>query len=160
MCVSFHVVVPLRADAVRNAAVARRRATDAGVEAGSCSAAGAQPCLAAGARVACGTDALERAVAGVEAEAAVMARPAVARVRPVLALVPGEPRVAEALREALRAEKTAPCTIEHTINKASPRERRHDMPPPMAVRLAADLHPSADGSAVGTWLSCRQPACL
>jgi len=34
------------------------------------------------------------------------------------------------------------------------------MPPPMAVRLAADLRPSADGSAVRTWLSCRQPACL
>jgi len=31
---------------------------------------------------------------------------------------------------------------------------------PMAVRLAADLRPSADGSAVRTWLSCRQPACL
>jgi len=28
-----------------------------------------------------------------------------------------------------------------------------------AVRLAADLRPSADGSAVRTWLSCRQPAC-
>ena len=38
---------------------------------------------------------------------------------------------------------------------------RDDMlPPPMAVRLAADLRPSADGSAVRTWLSCRQPACL
>jgi len=33
-------------------------------------------------------------------------------------------------------------------------------PPPMAVRLAADLRPSADGSAGHTWLSCRQPACL
>jgi len=33
-------------------------------------------------------------------------------------------------------------------------------PPPMAVRLAADLRPSADGSAVRTWLSCRQPVCL
>ena len=30
----------------------------------------------------------------------------------------------------------------------------------MAVRLAADLHPSANGSAVRTWLCCRQPACL
>ena len=38
---------------------------------------------------------------------------------------------------------------------------RDDMlPPPMAVRLAADLRPSADGSAVRTWLSYRQPACL
>jgi len=27
--------------------------------------------------------------------------------------------------------------------------------PPMAVRLAADLRPSADGSAVCTWLSHR-----
>ena len=33
-------------------------------------------------------------------------------------------------------------------------------PPPIAVRLAADLRPSADGSAGHTWLSCRQPACL
>ena len=33
-------------------------------------------------------------------------------------------------------------------------------PPPMAVRLAADLPPSADRSAVRTYLSCRQPACL
>ena len=32
--------------------------------------------------------------------------------------------------------------------------------PAMAVRLAADLRPSADGSAVHTWLICRQPACL
>jgi len=32
--------------------------------------------------------------------------------------------------------------------------------PPTAVRLAADLRPSADGSAVRTWLSYRQPACL
>ena len=30
----------------------------------------------------------------------------------------------------------------------------------MAVRLAADLRPSADKSAVRTWPSCRQPACL
>jgi len=37
--------------------------------------------------------------------------------------------------------------------------RRYAPPPPMAVRLAADLRPSADGSAVRTWLSCRQPAC-
>jgi len=29
-------------------------------------------------------------------------------------------------------------------------------PPPMAVRLAADLRPSTDGSPVRTWLSCRQ----
>ena len=32
--------------------------------------------------------------------------------------------------------------------------------PPMAVRLATDLRPPADGSAIRTWLSCRQPACL
>jgi len=32
--------------------------------------------------------------------------------------------------------------------------------PPMAVGLAADLRPSADGYAVRTWLSCRQPLCL
>ena len=34
------------------------------------------------------------------------------------------------------------------------------MPPPMAVRLAADLRPSADGSAVRARLICGQPACL
>jgi len=33
-------------------------------------------------------------------------------------------------------------------------------PPPMAVPLAVVLRPSADGSAVRTPLSCRQPACL
>ena len=40
--------------------------------------------------------------------------------------------------------------------------RRDVMPrtPPMAVRLAAGLRPSADRSAVRTCLSCRQPACL
>jgi len=32
-------------------------------------------------------------------------------------------------------------------------------PPQMAVRLAVDLRRSGDGSAVRTWLSCRQPAC-
>jgi len=32
------------------------------------------------------------------------------------------------------------------------------MLPPMAVRLAADLRPSVDESAVRTWLSCRQAA--
>jgi len=37
-------------------------------------------------------------------------------------------------------------------NEVSPRGRRDDMPPPMAVRLAADLRPSADGSAVRTSL--------
>jgi len=46
------------------------------------------------------------------------------------------------------------------LNKLSPRGQRDDMPPAMAVRLAADLRPCADGSAVRTWLSCRQPACL
>ena len=36
-------------------------------------------------------------------------------------------------------------------NKLSSQGRRDDMPPPpMAVRLAADLRPSADGSAVRT----------
>jgi len=46
------------------------------------------------------------------------------------------------------------------IKQLSPRGRRDDMPPPMAVRFSADLRPSADESAVRTWLSCRQPACL
>ena len=43
-----------------------------------------------------------------------------------------------------------------TIVTLSPRGRRDDMPPPIAVRLVADLRPSADGSAVRIWLSCRQ----
>ena len=30
----------------------------------------------------------------------------------------------------------------------------------MADRLTADLCPSANGSVVHTWLSCRQPVCL
>ena len=40
--------------------------------------------------------------------------------------------------------------LRHPVyNELSPRGRRDDMPPPqMAVRLAADLRPSADGSAV------------
>ena len=39
--------------------------------------------------------------------------------------------------------------------------RRYDPPPTDgSSRLAADLRPSADGSAVRTWLSCRQLACL
>ena len=57
--------------------------------------------------------------------------------------------------------------LEERIASFSPAESyrpgggRDDMPPPpMAVRLAADLRPSADGSAVRPWLSCRQPACL
>jgi len=36
----------------------------------------------------------------------------------------------------------------------------NDMPHAVAVRLPADLRPSADESAVHTWLSCRQLACL
>ena len=52
------------------------------------------------------------------------------------------------------------CDVMHRDNKLSPRGRQDDMPSPMAVRLAADLRPSADRSAVRTWLSCRQPACL
>ena len=40
-------------------------------------------------------------------------------------------------------------------NKFSPRGRRDDMPPPMAVRLAADLRPSADGSAVRTMVKLQ-----
>jgi len=45
-------------------------------------------------------------------------------------------------------------------NKLLSRGRRDNMPPPMAVPLAVVLRPSADGSAVRTPLSCRQPACL
>ena len=41
-------------------------------------------------------------------------------------------------------------------NKLSPRGRRDDMPRPTAVRLAADLRPSADGSAVRTSLVAGQ----
>ena len=41
-------------------------------------------------------------------------------------------------------------------NKLSPRERRDDMPLPMAVRLAADLRPSANGSTIRTSLVAGQ----
>ena len=44
-------------------------------------------------------------------------------------------------------------TLHAVCSKLSPRVRRDDMPPPPpwhAVRLAADLRPSADGSAVRT----------
>jgi len=50
--------------------------------------------------------------------------------------------------------------VRPNTDKLSPGGRQDDMPPPVAVRLAADLRPSADGSAVRTWLSYRQPACL
>ena len=43
------------------------------------------------------------------------------------------------------------------MNKLSPRGRRNDMSRPTAVRLAADLRPSADGSAVRTLLVAGQP---
>ena len=44
------------------------------------------------------------------------------------------------------------------LNKLSPQGRRDDMPPPapVAVRLVADLRPSADGSAVCTSLVAGQ----
>ena len=43
-------------------------------------------------------------------------------------------------------------------NKLSPRGRRDDMPPTMAVRLVADLRLSAGGSAIRTWLYKPQAA--
>ena len=46
------------------------------------------------------------------------------------------------------------------IQVIAPGAARRYAPPPMAVRLAADLRPSADGSTDRTWLSCRQPAYL
>jgi len=47
------------------------------------------------------------------------------------------------------------------LNKLLPQGgKRDDVPPPIAVRLAADLRPSADGSAVSTRIRCRQPTCL
>jgi len=48
----------------------------------------------------------------------------------------------------VRACVRAKYAASQLSNKLSSRERRDDMPPPMAVRLAADLRPSADGSAV------------
>ena len=42
----------------------------------------------------------------------------------------------------------------------APVATRRYAPARMQVRLAADLRPSADGSAVRTRLNCRQPACL
>ena len=41
-----------------------------------------------------------------------------------------------------------------------PGAARRYAPAPTALRLAADLRPSVDGSAVRTRLSYRQPACL
>ena len=46
-------------------------------------------------------------------------------------------------------------------NKLLSQGWREDIcPPAMSVWLAVDLYQSADGSAVRTWLSCRQPVCL
>jgi len=44
------------------------------------------------------------------------------------------------------------CNNIMTKNVIAPGAARRCMPPPMAVRLAADLRPSADGSAVHTSL--------
>ena len=44
----------------------------------------------------------------------------------------------------------------YNTNKLSPRGRRDDMPPPMAIRLAVDLCPSADGSTAYTSLVAGQ----
>ena len=61
-------------------------------------------------------------------------------------------------------ETNNPCDHRHTTQcRTSYRLEGGETicpPPPIAVRLAADLRPSADGSAGHTWLSCRQPACL
>ena len=61
-----------------------------------------------------------------------------------------------------RRKETAKYTQQFRIliNKLSPRGRRDDMPPPMAVLLLADRRTFTDGYAVRTWLRCRQPACL
>jgi len=60
------------------------------------------------------------------------------------------------------AARSSLCHANQQLTSYRPRGRRDDIVPlpPKAVRLAADLRPSADGSAVRTWLSCRQPACL
>jgi len=52
----------------------------------------------------------------------------------------------------------APIAIRPNVTSYRPGDGETICPPP--VRLAADLRPSADGYAVRTWLSCRQPACL
>ena len=50
--------------------------------------------------------------------------------------------------------------VKNVVNKASPREPRDDMPPAdgssTVAKIAADLRPSADGSAVRTSLVTGQ----
>ena len=50
--------------------------------------------------------------------------------------------------------------VKNVVNKVSPRERRYDMPPAdgssTVAKIAADLRPSADGSAVRTSLVTGQ----
>ena len=51
--------------------------------------------------------------------------------------------------------------VKNVVNKVSPREWRYDMPPPAdgsstVAKIAADLRPSADGSAVRTSLVTGQ----
>jgi len=68
-------------------------------------------------------------------------------------------------RSVRRGNAAVSNTFDHVAYDIKASRYRHGggetiCPPPMAVRLAADLRPSADGSAVRTWLSYRQPACL
>ena len=71
-------------------------------------------------------------------------------------------------RRKTASPSTAPCQnaiadaqLQHNvITSYCPGGGETICSPTMAVRLAADLHPSTDRSAVCTWVSCRQPECL
>jgi len=86
-------VEPLRTDTVRHAAPLRSRPTNSSVEAGSSRAPGAQPGLADGAAVAGWTEALERTIAGVQAEPAVSTWPTVTGVSLIFTSVSSESRI-------------------------------------------------------------------
>jgi len=96
-------VEPLGTDAVRHAGSPGGRPADAGVEARSGGAAGVQSRLADRAAVAGRTEALERSVAGVQAESAVTARPTEAGVGSIFAPVSRETGMAQTLSVSLRA---------------------------------------------------------
>ena len=91
-------VKAFRADAVRHAGAPGRRSTDPGVEAGTGGAAGGEAGFADGASVAGGAEALEGAVAGVEAQSAVATWSTVAGVGSILASVARESGMTNTLR--------------------------------------------------------------
>ena len=62
--------------------------------------------------------------------------------------------------EGKKIKKNSLKNVKNVVNKVSPRERRDDMPPAdgssTVAKIAADLRPSADGSAVRTSLVTGQ----